>query len=240
MLHLGKILIPAYGLAVAAALMLGILLAMRCARRLQLDTHAVWNMLLIVLLAALVGTRVEFMAFHLRDVMHSATFLLNGRGISWGGVLAALIASLVYTRILKSRGKRLPLLRTLDALAAPLLLSLAVMEGVAAAALWGIGYAPGIFCVVHLLACRVMVVLLERKGASLLQDGEYFGATLYVLSLSLLGWNVALQHSLMFALDLTPLLWSAAYLAILAGALWVDWTAFKRKSTSSNKEHHAL
>jgi hypothetical protein len=244
MLHFGNIMVPAYGVAVALALMCGILLAMRCAMRLHLDTHAMWNLLLLGVVAELAGARLEYFVFHFRDVLLVPRVLLNGRGISWGGLLLAVLSVLVYARYLKKGRIHLPLLRTLDALAAPLLLSIAVMEGAAAMDLWGVWDAPVYFCAVHLLSCVGIVVWMERTDSFPLKPGELFGAVMFLFSLTLFCLLLVAMH-LFLVSDPTPLLWLAAFLAVIGGALWFDWGApggkeIVMKDRLAEKENHAL
>jgi|GEM_PF-2330909 len=237
MIHIGNLLVPAYGVAVAVALMCGMVLAMRCAQQLQLDSRAFWNLLVLGILSALLGTRLEYFLLHLRDVMAAPVLLLNGNGISAGGMLVMAIACYLYLRILRKRGIVLPLLTILDALAAPILLSIAILEGMAAYLLWDLLHAPAYLCAVHLVACAAIVALLEVKKKNPLRDGELVGAMLFLLALSLIGWSLAEQYELSITADLHIQAWLAVFMVLVAGALWFDWNALPRPR---KKEDHAL
>jgi len=232
MFHFENILVSGYGWTVAVAFWGGVILTMRCARCLHLDTQAVWHILLLALLCAFIGTRIEFVIFNLDAVMVSPVLLLYGRGISWSGLLAALIAVQVYALLLKKRGVKLPILRMLDAVSASLVLVLAVMEGAAGMALWGVWYAPAIFCLAHLLVCAGIVLYLEWRGATLIRPGEVFGVAVYILGISLLIIFEAVQRH--YSLSVTEAsvgeigfsVYLEMFLILVGGALWIDWAAF--------------
>jgi len=117
LLQLGPITLSTYGALAALGLIAAMLLAVRTAQRLRLDANAVWNLGLLAVLASFVGSRVVLVATNWQDFRHfpllmlSAVTLISGK-VFYAGLLIALLACLLYLR-----WKRMPLLRTLDALA---------------------------------------------------------------------------------------------------------------------------
>lgn len=93
------------------------LLAVRTAQRLRLDANTLWNLGLLAVFAAFVGSRVVLVVRNWQDfrrfpllMLSAAT--LNSGVVFYGGLLISFLACVVYLR-----WKRMPLLRTLDALA---------------------------------------------------------------------------------------------------------------------------
>jgi hypothetical protein len=176
--------------------------------------------------------------------MQQPALLLYGRGISWGGVMAAAVTAVFY-----ARSHSLPLLRTLDALVAPLLLVLAVWEGIFGAAMWSIWYTPSMLCALHLLGCIGLLIWMEGKRALPFRPGEVFGAMLYLCSLSLLGWSESAERFFPTAAPtpagLSESIWMALLLALGGGAFWVDWTKFRgagrtHRNSTAKEENHAF
>ena len=146
----GPLLIPTYGVAAAMALICALLLAMRAARAMGLDPDAVWNLGLVAVCSAFIGSRFLLVVSNWRDflrfplLMLSAAPLKSG-GVLYGGLLFGVAAALFY-----ARRKGLPLLRTLDAFAPGLALGYAIVMlgclaagssyGVPTAEPWGIEF----------------------------------------------------------------------------------------------------
>jgi len=123
--HLGSILIPAYGAFAALGVLLALFLAQRTARAVGVDAAKLWNLCVVALFAALIGSRLLLIATNFADLRSHPSWLLGLAMIHHPllaafGVLAAVIASILF-----GRWQRLPLWSTADALAAPIVLGLA-------------------------------------------------------------------------------------------------------------------
>jgi phosphatidylglycerol:prolipoprotein diacylglycerol transferase len=136
--HLGSILIPAYGAMAALGVLLALWMAQRTARIAELDASKVWNLCVLALFAALVGSRLLLVALNWSELREHPTWLLGLAMIhhpllaGFGG-LAAIVAAVLY-----GRWQRLPLWSTADVLAAPVALGLAFEQ--LGALLAGSGY----------------------------------------------------------------------------------------------------
>ena len=100
-----------YGLMIAVGFVTGVALAQREARRRGLDAERVGDLAFYVLLAALVGSRLYFMAVNWRDYVGEGAFLSfhglrlphavalwEGGLVFYGGFIAAVVAAFVYLR----------------------------------------------------------------------------------------------------------------------------------------------
>jgi phosphatidylglycerol:prolipoprotein diacylglycerol transferase len=136
--HIGAILIPAYGALAAMGVLLALFMAQRTARIAGLDPAQVWNLCVLALFAALVTQRLLLVLANWSDLRRHPSWLL-GLGmihhplLSAAGALAGAGSALLY-----ARWKRLPLMTTADALAAPVALGLAFEQ--VGALLAGSGY----------------------------------------------------------------------------------------------------
>ena len=136
--HIGAFVIPSYGAAAALGVLLALVLAMRTARITGLNPGQVWNLSVVALFAAVVGSRlllvvVNFTALrsHPRWLLGLATIHhpLLGAAAAFAGLAVAAIYAHRY---------RMPAWTTADALAAPLALGLAFEQF--GALLAGAGY----------------------------------------------------------------------------------------------------
>ena len=148
--HIGSILIPAYGALAALGVLLALFLAQRTARIVGVDAAQVWNLCVLALFAALVSQRLLLVLANWSDLRRHPSWLL-GLGMIHHpltgavGALAGLGSAALY-----ARWKRLPLLATADALAAPVVLGLAFEQlgallagsgyGMEAAVRWAVTY----------------------------------------------------------------------------------------------------
>ena len=136
--HIASILIPAYGALAALGGLLALFLASRTARIAGLDPAQVWNLCVLALFAALLTQRLLLVLANWSDLRRHPSWLL-GLGmihhplLSAAGALAGAGSALLY-----ARWKRLPLMTTADALAAPVALVLAFEQ--LGALLAGSGY----------------------------------------------------------------------------------------------------
>ncbi len=139
--HIGSLVIPSYGATAAAGVLLGLMLAMHTARKLGADPNRIWNLCILVLFTALIGSRLLLVITNwtvLRQhplwmlslsMIHHPLLTAIGSGI-------ALAVAAVYARV-----HHLPLRITADVLAAPVALGLGFEQ--IGALLAGSGYGTG-------------------------------------------------------------------------------------------------
>jgi phosphatidylglycerol:prolipoprotein diacylglycerol transferase len=123
--HFGPILIPSYGVITALGMLLALAMVQRTARITGGDPNQLWNLCVVALFAALVGTRLLLVIVNWTVLRSHPAWLLTLAMVHHpllAGVasLLALAAGLVY-----AHRKQMPLANTADALAAPLALGLA-------------------------------------------------------------------------------------------------------------------
>lgn len=148
--HIGSLLIPSYGALAALGVLLALALAQRTARQAGISPAEIWNLCLLALCAALVGSRLFLVALNFSVMRAHPAWLLSLAMIHHPllaavGAVLALAVAVPFARV-----RRLPLARTADALAAPLALGLAVEQlgaffagsghGTEAAARWAVTY----------------------------------------------------------------------------------------------------
>lgn len=125
-LDLGPFTIHTYGVMLALAFIAGIWIAGRNAKGRGIDPDRIWNLGLIALLAAAIGSKTllffsdySHYSQHPRDIFSLSA--LRSPGISMGGLIVALLASILYLRKVK-----LPLQTVGDVAAPGLALSQAI------------------------------------------------------------------------------------------------------------------
>jgi len=123
--HLGAILIPSYGAVTALGVLLALYLAQRTARLTGVDAGKLWNLSVIALFAALVCSRLLLIALNWSALrLHPAWLLglatVHHPLLTGFAAFAATLAAIVY-----AHRQPMPLLRSADALAAPVALGLA-------------------------------------------------------------------------------------------------------------------
>ncbi len=136
--HIGAVLIPSYGASAAVGVLLALALALRTARMAGLNPGQVWNLCIVALFAALLGSRLLLVAANWTALSLHPQWLLGLAMIHHPlvaavGALAGAVAAVAYAWRLK-----LPPWTTADALAAPLALGLAFEQ--LGALLAGSGY----------------------------------------------------------------------------------------------------
>ncbi len=124
LVQFGLLTIPTQGACIALGLMLALLLAVRTARLLSLDADRVWNLCFLAVFSFIVGGRIVLFATHWRDYAAYPSMLLvvsiHSPAVLIGSIVIACAACVLYLRM-----HPLPILRTLDALAPPLVLGYA-------------------------------------------------------------------------------------------------------------------
>lgn len=123
--HLGALLIPSYGAMAAIGILLALMLAQRTARRAGVAPTQVWNLCVIALFAALLGSRLLLIALNWHDVVSHPLWMFGLATIHHpllilAGAILGGLAAWVYART-----QHLRVLDTADALAAPISLGLA-------------------------------------------------------------------------------------------------------------------
>ena len=126
--HLGSIVIPAYGALAALGVLLALFLALRTAKRAGVDPNQLWNLCIVALFAAVVGSRLLLVAVNFSALRLHPRWLLGLAMIHHpllavaGGAFGAVAATLY------GRWQHMQLWPTLDALAAPLALALGMEQ----------------------------------------------------------------------------------------------------------------
>jgi phosphatidylglycerol:prolipoprotein diacylglycerol transferase len=155
--HIGVVLIPAYGAMAALGVLLALFLGARLARLAGVDPNHLWNLCVVALFTALLGSRLllivlnwSVLRLHPRWLLGLA--MIHHPLLAAAGVLAGTIAALLY-----ARWQRMPASATADALAAPLALGMACEQF--GALLSGSGFGtetsvPWAVTYTHLLAAR--------------------------------------------------------------------------------------
>ncbi len=95
------IAIKSYGVAIAVAFVLGIFLTARHARKVGLKFNDFVDMGFWVVIAAIVGGRVFYILFNLRDYLHKPLAIVqiwHGGLIFYGGLLAAVLTAIIFMR----------------------------------------------------------------------------------------------------------------------------------------------
>lgn len=125
-LQFGSLVIPTYGVLIAVGILAGLGLSMTLARRIGLDPEKVWNLGLIAVSAAIIGSRLllileNWQAFRAVPLLLLHIGAIHSQGAFFGGIALACVAALAYVRY-----AHLPLLRTLDVVAPSLALAHAI------------------------------------------------------------------------------------------------------------------
>ena len=139
--HIGPLVIPSYGATAALGVLLALMLALHTARKLQIDSNKIWNLCILMLFSALVGSRLLLVIANWTVLRHHPLWML-GLAMVHHPLLAA-IGSLIALAVAAfyTLWQHLPLRSTADVLAAPAALGLAFEQF--GALLAGSGYGTG-------------------------------------------------------------------------------------------------
>ncbi len=116
--HVGGVAVHAYGVLYAAGIAVGLLIAIRLLVREGLPADLGWDVALALIVGAVVGARLEYVRSHLDAFTADPARVLalrDGGLVFYGGfvgAVAAIVALLAW--------RRAPILRVLDAFAAPI------------------------------------------------------------------------------------------------------------------------
>ena len=135
---IGALLIPSYGALAAAGVLVSLVLAQRTARVAGVSPQQIWNVCVLALFTALVGSRLLLVAFNWRELLRHPLWMfglatIHNPLLAGAGALLGALAALAYIR-----RQRMPFTATLDALAPPLVIGLAFEQ--MGALLAGAGY----------------------------------------------------------------------------------------------------
>lgn len=123
--HIGPLLIPSYGAFAALGVLLALMLAQRTARIAGIAPAHIWNLCIVALFAALVGSRLLLIALNWRDVTQHPMWMMGLATIHHPLLVAAGVLLGGAAAFLYAHRNHLPLRATADALAAPIALGLA-------------------------------------------------------------------------------------------------------------------
>lgn len=105
MIQIGPLMIHTWSLIVAIGFIIGLFVASRRARKFQLDSEAVWNWGFWIVIFAFIGARLFYVFFsdwsYFRSNPLDIFKLWQGGMASFGGIIGAVIASVVYAKIKK-------------------------------------------------------------------------------------------------------------------------------------------
>jgi phosphatidylglycerol:prolipoprotein diacylglycerol transferase len=150
LLKLGPLSIHAYGFFIAVAFMAGILLSYYYVKKEGLNTDIILELAIYGLIAAIVGSRLFYVIGQwdvYRDHPLEIIMVQNGGLVFLGGLLLAILATIVYARI-----KNIPLLKLLDVCSPVVSLGYAIARvgcflngccfGIPTKLPWGINFPP--------------------------------------------------------------------------------------------------
>ena len=136
--HLGPIVVPSYGVLAALGVLLALALLLRTARLAGLNPNPLWNLAIVALFAALVGSRLVLLVLNWTLVRTHPAWLL-GLALVHHPLVAGIGSVFAIAAVIPyGRRQLLPLRPTLDAFAAPAALALSCEQ--LGALLSGSGY----------------------------------------------------------------------------------------------------
>jgi phosphatidylglycerol---prolipoprotein diacylglyceryl transferase len=123
--HVGAVVIPSYGAVTALGVVLALLLAQHTARIVGLNPSHIWNLCVIALFAAMVGSRLFLLLMNWRVLLRHPSWIfmlamIHHPLVGAAGAVAGVLFAWIY-----ARWQKLPVLSVADAVAAPLALGLA-------------------------------------------------------------------------------------------------------------------
>ncbi len=123
--HIGSVVIPAYGALAAFGVLLALISAQFTARIAGIDTNKVWNLCIVALFTALVGSRILLVLVNWSILRRHPLWIFGLAMIHHPVLVGAGAILAIAVACLYARRQRLPMRTTADALAAPLALGLA-------------------------------------------------------------------------------------------------------------------
>jgi phosphatidylglycerol---prolipoprotein diacylglyceryl transferase len=139
--HIGALVIPSYGAIAAAGVLLALMLALYTARKLHIDPNKIWNLSILMLFTALLGSRLLLVIANWTVLRHHPLWLL-GLAMIHHPLLAAIGCFMALAvGALYVRRNHVPFRLAADALAAPAALGLGAEQ--IGALFAGSGYGTG-------------------------------------------------------------------------------------------------
>ena len=202
-IHIGPMVIRWYGILIAAAVLLGTLLAQREAVRRREDPDQLLNVVVLAVLVALLGARLYYVAFNWSYYGQHPTKILavwEGGLAIHGGLIAGCIAILLY-----GWSRRLPFLTYLDVMVPSVALGQAIGR-------WGNFFNQEAFGTPTNLPWKLYIDVYHRPPH--LAASEYFHPTFLYESLWNLGVFAALHLGLRKPLQDRPGALTLCYFAL--------------------------
>lgn len=139
--HIGSLVIPSYGATAALGVLLALMLALYTARKVAIDANRIWNLCILMLFTALIGSRLLLVIANWTALRDHPLWILTLAMVHHPllaaiGTLFALAIATVYAWV-----NHLPFRATADTLAAPAALGLGFEQ--TGALLAGSGYGTG-------------------------------------------------------------------------------------------------
>jgi phosphatidylglycerol:prolipoprotein diacylglycerol transferase len=122
--EIGPLAIRSYGLMLAIAFVIGILLSIYRGKKVGISSDAIMDLALIIIVSAIVGSRLFYILYHIKEFMQSPLSMFSiwkGGLTMYGGFIFAIVASLIFTRM-----KKLNFWKVADVLTPSIALGLAV------------------------------------------------------------------------------------------------------------------
>jgi phosphatidylglycerol:prolipoprotein diacylglycerol transferase len=121
LIHIGKLQIRSYGFMLALSFLIGIWLAGRRAKRAGVEPQKILDLSVIIILAAVIGSRLLYVLFHLEQYSNPLHMfaLWEGGATFYGGFLLAMAASYFWVQ-----KNRIPFLKVADIIAPSIALGL--------------------------------------------------------------------------------------------------------------------
>ena len=123
----GRLVLPTYGFLLAVGIILSLLVCVRNARLLAIDTDKIWTMALLAIVTLLVTGKILLVLLYWRQygphALRLGVYGTRNLGVSFISTLLACAAGLAY-----SLYRKLPLLRTADAIAPSLALGSSIVS----------------------------------------------------------------------------------------------------------------
>jgi len=139
--HFGALVIPSYGAVAALGLLLALMLALRNARKIGVDPNRIWNLCILMLFTALIGSRLLLVAANWK-ALHSHPLWVLSIATVHHPLLAGIAALIAFAvAAVYATSHHMPYRATADVLAAPLALGLGFEQ--IGALLAGSGYGTG-------------------------------------------------------------------------------------------------
>jgi phosphatidylglycerol:prolipoprotein diacylglycerol transferase len=123
--HFGAVLIPSYGAIAALGVVLALLLAQHTARIARLNPSHIWNLCVVALFAAMVGSRLFLLLLNWRVLLRHPSWIfmlamIHHPLVGMAGAVAGAVCAWIY-----ARWQGLGILAVADAVAAPLAMGMA-------------------------------------------------------------------------------------------------------------------